>query len=231
MKIKAGKIYRIENVLITATENELVWEDGVSCGLASLETTHTDIAEPNECVVRLGSPEPAASRADYFFTDKQRRAEPLEGFKIVKQWTDDGQYTGFPVPKENINFSITQSDGYFRFPCHVCGGHTEKQAMTCKVTEGEHEGLTVCWQCMQERDFDERLTKHAERDELRARYARSLIGRLAVPPYEEFLRAEQKFDDEFRAEQGLPSRGLPGSFENPIAGDLDDSDPPFQSPI
>ncbi len=90
---------------------------------------------------------------------------------------------------EPIKFEFVNAAGYIRYPCHICGGNTEKNSILTEVTQGEYEGLRVCERCLEERDFDEKIKKHADGLEEMSRVLRTLIGRLVVPTYDEWRAA------------------------------------------
>ena len=60
--------------------------------------------------------------------------------------------------------------------------------------------FAVCEKCLKDCQIDERLAIHAQRLEEEARKTRSLIGRLKVPSYEEWLAEEQRVDAQRIAE-------------------------------
>jgi len=102
---------------------------------------------------------------------------------------------------EKIRFSFVPTNFYTRWPCHVCGGWTEKDGVLCEVTEGPYTGLRVCAQCLKagQGKVDERLTAHIERLEEYAAQTRSLIGRLELPTFSAWEAAERANDEAQRA--------------------------------
>ncbi len=85
-----------------------------------------------------------------------------------------------------IKIELVRTNFFTRWPCHVCGGCTEKVAV---LAEGP-EGLRVCESCLQAGDIDARLEAQAAALDAGARMTRSLIGRLQVPSFAEWSEAE-----------------------------------------
>ena len=80
---------------------------------------------------------------------------------------------------------------HFHWPCSVCGGHTKGVNVLTQSLDGT---VRVCEKCLKEGQIDERLAKHAQRLEEEALKTRSLIGRIKVPSYDEWLAEEQRVD-------------------------------------
>lgn len=100
---------------------------------------------------------------------------------------------------------LTETNALVRWPCHVCGGCTEKYPVLAEVQEGEHEGFRVCETCIKAGDFDSRLLASAERLEREASTSaerlerqasdlRLLVGRLRVPTYKEWAAAMRRYE-------------------------------------
>jgi hypothetical protein len=62
------------------------------------------------------------------------------------------------------------------------------------LTQSLDGTVRVCETCLKDGQIDERLAIHAERLKNEARKTRSLIGRLKVPSYDEWLAEEQRVD-------------------------------------
>ena len=62
------------------------------------------------------------------------------------------------------------------------------------LNESEDGAVRVCEHCLKGNAIDARLALHAQRLEAQAQEVRSLIGRLKVPTYEEWLSEEQRVD-------------------------------------
>ena len=77
-----------------------------------------------------------------------------------------------------------------RWPCHVCGGHTEKVAILTEVPAGEYGGLRVCETCIEAQAIDAGLRRRAAELEGQAEAIRNLIGLLEVPTPQEYHAAE-----------------------------------------
>jgi ribosome-binding protein aMBF1 (putative translation factor) len=80
---------------------------------------------------------------------------------------------------------------HFHWPCSVCGGHTRGVNVLTESLDGT---VRVCEKCLKDGQIDERLAMHAQRLEEEARKTHSLIGRLKVPSYEEWLAEERRVD-------------------------------------
>jgi hypothetical protein len=94
--------------------------------------------------------------------------------------------------------------GFFtRWPCHVCGGHTEKVEVLTEVkcVDGD-VALRVCETCLEAGDIDKRLEDHAARLVSEAARLRNLIGRLKVPTFAQWKEKEADCHLEARASYG-----------------------------
>jgi len=100
---------------------------------------------------------------------------------------------------DKITFEFTTTNVYTRWPCHICGGHTEKVSILCEVLAGEHEGLRICESCLEagKDKVNARLESHIAQLERRAAYKRSLVGRLEFPSYRDWEKAGQKYEHEW----------------------------------
>jgi hypothetical protein len=83
---------------------------------------------------------------------------------------------------------------HIHWPCTVCGGQTSGVNV---LNESPDATVRVCEHCLQAGHVDERLAKQAQK-------TRSLIGRLKVPTYEEWLAEEERVDAERIAEGEEP---------------------------
>jgi hypothetical protein len=90
---------------------------------------------------------------------------------------------------------------HHHWPCTACGGHTGGVNV---LNESEDGTVRVCEHCLKENAIDARLALHAQRLEAQAQEVRSLIGRLKVPTYEEWLAEEQRVDAARMAEGEEP---------------------------
>jgi hypothetical protein len=99
-----------------------------------------------------------------------------------------------------IEMKLTTTNFYTRWPCHVCGGTTEKVNVLCEGHDARLAGevrdnsVRVCEQCLRDGDIDGRLVRHAARLESKAAYLRTFIGRLKVPTYAEWQAYEKRVD-------------------------------------
>jgi ribosome-binding protein aMBF1 (putative translation factor) len=87
------------------------------------------------------------------------------------------------------------------WPCTVCGGQTSGVNVLNESPDGT---VRVCEHCLQAGHIDERLAIHAQQLEEQAQKTRSLIGRLKVPTYEEWIAEEERVDAERIAEGEEP---------------------------
>lgn len=87
---------------------------------------------------------------------------------------------------DKIIVSLVASNFLTRWPCHLCGGHTEKETVLAEVKDGPYAGFRVCETCLKTRDFDKKLIEHAEKLEQQSVGLRELVGRLEVPTYAEW---------------------------------------------
>ena len=72
------------------------------------------------------------------------------------------------------------------------------------LNESPDGTVRVCEHCLQAGHIDERLATHAQQLEEQAQKTRSLIGRLKVPTYEEWIAEEERVDAERIAEGEEP---------------------------
>lgn len=101
-----------------------------------------------------------------------------------------------------INAELMAAPWQTRHACHACGGQTEKVLALCEVPKSHstHAGFRVCETCLKAGDIDARLSRHADALLDLAAELRGLVGRLRVPTYAEWLRAEQSADVEQAAD-------------------------------
>jgi hypothetical protein len=93
---------------------------------------------------------------------------------------------------DKILVSLVRSRCYTRYPCHICGGTTDKVAVLAEVeTEGDWKGLRVCETCLEagQDKIDERLQAQIAALESQAAELRPLVGRVVVPTFEEWRQA------------------------------------------
>jgi hypothetical protein len=95
---------------------------------------------------------------------------------------------------EMIEVKLERTNFFTRWPCTVCGGHTEKVEV---LAESEGRGVRVCERCLQCGDIDGHLARHAAELEQEAARLRSLIGRLKVPTYQEWEAEMDRCNAEF----------------------------------
>ena len=88
---------------------------------------------------------------------------------------------------EVLEFKLVQTNVFTRWPCHLCGGCTEKVSILCEA----ENGFRICEQCLRAGDLDAKLIVHAEQLECNAAELRSYVGRLKVPSYAEWHAASR----------------------------------------
>ena len=116
------------------------------------------------------------------------------------------------VPIDRVKVELVEAGWYTRWPCHACGGNTEKVSILAEVISGPHKGFRVCESCITDRNFDTSLLKFAERLESQAAATRSLIGRLDVPSEDEW--------QQFSLEHGIEYLRGHGYDNDAIKADL-----------
>jgi hypothetical protein len=103
--------------------------------------------------------------------------------------------------ESKVKFELNDANCYTRWPCHLCGGHTEKVSILCEEA-GADDKFRICEGCLERQAsvpeyFDSMLEQHAAELEadavemparLKARAAelRSLIGKIDAPSYSEW---------------------------------------------
>ena len=103
------------------------------------------------------------------------------------------------APNE-IEIKLRETNFFTRWPCTICGGCTEKVAILAEGTlqlsdDGECMTVRVCETCLEGGDglgIDARLDLHAQALEAEAALVRSMIGRLKVPTFAEWCKAERE---------------------------------------
>jgi hypothetical protein len=102
-----------------------------------------------------------------------------------------------PLDAERIRVRLIYTEVHTRWPCTVCGGHTNKVGVLAeaKVVDGAGTKGTirVCENCLVYielgGDIDAELERTAADMEKHARHLRSLVGRLEVPSFAEWNAA------------------------------------------
>ena len=123
-------------------------------------------------------------------------------------------------PNEPISVELTRTAGYFRLPCTVCGGWTEKNLVAAEAREA---WLRVCESCLEAGDIDTRLQRHADALERQAVQLRSLVGHLRVPTFADWQAAVDEEESLVAKEHGLPYPAPPEPEPDPTQ----DSEIPF----
>ena len=100
-----------------------------------------------------------------------------------------------------IEIKLTETNFFTRYPCTVCGGKTEKVGILAEgplqLDDGGNMTVLVCESCLEGGNglgIDARLDLHARALEGKAALVRSLIGRLKVPTFAEWCKAEREHE-------------------------------------
>jgi hypothetical protein len=102
-----------------------------------------------------------------------------------------------------IEITLVETNVLTRWPCHVCGGHTEK----VEVLAEDHGGnVRVCEFCLEAGNIDDRLRKHAARLREYADAVEALIGLLKVPSYEAWQARMRPHGYNFRSDGPNPKQ-------------------------
>lgn len=93
---------------------------------------------------------------------------------------------------DKIEPTFERTNFLTRWPCTVCGGCTENVEILTEAKDTVNGGgIRVCERCLQNRDIDGELARHADCLEAYPKELRRLLGRLKVPTYQEW-EAEMK---------------------------------------
>ena len=96
-----------------------------------------------------------------------------------------------------VKFQLVKTNVYFRWPCDICGGQTEKIGTLCEVRMGAHKGLRVCEECLKAGadQVDARLKEHVALLREYADTLASLEGHVEIPTFETWQAAEDRCND------------------------------------
>ena len=120
-----------------------------------------------------------------------------------------------------ITVEMTMSPGcFFRFPCDVCGGSTEKHSVLAQSSGTPR--IVACETCLERGDIDATLVRHADALERRAAEVRGWEGRLKVPTFAEWQAAVDRENASFAADIAASKDK---SFER--TGESDETEVPF----
>jgi hypothetical protein len=126
---------------------------------------------------------------------------------------------------DKIKFKLVASNFLTRWPCHVCGGSTEKEPILAE----SDDGFRVCERCLELRDFDAALQARAIRLEREAAETRDMVGRIEAPTYAEWQLAMKQHESDFCDEFDDPPPTISGvtlparlNGYNSQAADIDD---------
>jgi hypothetical protein len=84
-----------------------------------------------------------------------------------------------------LKVELVRTNVFTRWPCHVCGGATDKDAVLAQAANG----FRICPECLKAGDFDARLDGHARKLEKDAAELRSLIGTIDAPTHAQWEAA------------------------------------------
>jgi hypothetical protein len=103
-----------------------------------------------------------------------------------------------------IIMRLTRTNVFTRWPCHICGGETEKVATLCEGVDADGTRLRCCEVCIRggQSHLDERIRNNIASLEQHVEFLRTIVGRISIPTYAEWEVAEEAFDDECRSENG-----------------------------
>ena len=94
---------------------------------------------------------------------------------------------------EKIELKCEETNVLTRWPCTICGGYTEKHGVLVEGKAPDGSGTIRCCEfCLRVGEIDARLRKHAERLEAEAAFVRSLMGRLNIPSYDQWVDANEQ---------------------------------------
>ena len=61
-----------------------------------------------------------------------------------------------------IIIKFERTNIFTRWPCHVCGGYTDKDAVLCESNGANDDSIRVCPECLRAGNIDERLEQRAQ---------------------------------------------------------------------
>jgi hypothetical protein len=97
--------------------------------------------------------------------------------------------------RETVELKLVKSGFITRWPCHVCGGCTEKVDVLCEGVDESGNEIRICETCLEAREqIDVKLEKHAEYLNGQAAWLRSLIGRINAPSRAEWEAAMEAYN-------------------------------------
>lgn len=126
--------------------------------------------------------------------------------------------------EEKIIFELVETNFLTRWPCHICGGCTEKEPILCEVKSGEYKGTRVCESCLKCGHFDDHIRAQIESLEKYAESLKSMIGRIQAPTYEQWEAAMEAYEQRWREDH---AGGLRAFEEQVAATQIDESECPF----
>jgi hypothetical protein len=90
--------------------------------------------------------------------------------------------------QHDIKIEFIETNVITRWPCSICTGRTEKDAILCEGVDPTDGGtVRVCPQCLKAGDIDKRLENTAQFYERAAAAARDMIRRVKAPTYAGWL--------------------------------------------
>jgi hypothetical protein len=96
---------------------------------------------------------------------------------------------------DSIEIKLVETNFYTRWPCTVCGGHTEKVPVLAEAKDTINGGdIRICERCLECGDIDDELSRHADRLEAAAQEIRNLKGHLKVPSFQEWQAATDRHE-------------------------------------
>jgi hypothetical protein len=108
-------------------------------------------------------------------------------------------------PRALLVFAMKRTNLYMRWPCHLCGGCTDKEGVECVAPcpgDGKPHELFACQQCVEENDPDARIAEQTAHREAQIGYLRSLLGRVVLPGADAWREAVAEAERQWREEYG-----------------------------
>lgn len=164
------------------------------------DRTGTDSGRPRRLTVRLPTPHIltlTSYRGHQVSNSKGYTTRPSG--RDIKTKTGGTMHNEQAVQNmEKVRFGFVETRFFTRYPCHICGGVTEKDVIIVEVLEGEFKGLRICPFCLESGDTDGRLQKHIDRLLSEAEELRSLMGRIEAPTYQEWQKKTEEHEREWK---------------------------------
>jgi hypothetical protein len=99
-----------------------------------------------------------------------------------------------------ITLKLIKTNIFTRYPCTICGGYTDKNAVLCEGDDNVNGGgVRACEQCLEagQDQIDARLKEHIAAVEEQAQMLRKLVNQIQVPTFAEWEAAEHLVNIEY----------------------------------